>query len=81
MIGVFARMFRREDRIVQVDELADDSGYKIQAHAPDGETTVLMNQEPSAFIDEVKYEGGNVLVAPILEALLENLRRKPKDEN
>ena len=70
-------MFKRDERIVQIDELADDSGYKIQATSPTGDTTVVIDPEPASFIDEVKYDGGNLFLAPLFEALLDNLRRKP----
>lgn len=77
VIGAFARKFGKNETIVQVDELEDDSGYKIQSQGPEGaRTTVAADAGPKAFMEELEHEGGSVFVVPLLEALMDTLRAR-----
>lgn len=64
MIGAFARMTARRDRLLRIDEAPE--GTTI--HTGQGATTV-QDGPPPAFVQSVADEGGTVHVSPLVEAL------------
>lgn len=76
MIGAFARMLGRRDRVVACHET--DSGYTTQTTSPEGAARRddAHDAPPEAFVEKVSEEGGDVYVAPVLEALRAALRRR-----
>ncbi|MGQ0536995.1 MAG: hypothetical protein ACT4PT_13110 [Methanobacteriota archaeon] len=71
VIGAFARVFKPKERVLHVAELEGSAGYEVESSLGNGEgrRTRLDAGTPEAFIEEVEYEAGNVIVSPVLEAL------------
>lgn len=78
MIGLIARMFRSSERVVHVAELENDKGFEVKASSgPEGDRTVVVDDIPPApFVESMTYEGGEVVVSPLLDALSDWLHRK-----
>lgn len=76
MIGAFARMVGRRDRVVQIEDhetegfaLRTKRGAAYEAH------DTATDAPPEAFVHSVADEGGVVIFAPVLDALRSTLRR------
>lgn len=79
MIGVFAKMFGPQDRVAEVTPLEAPSGYEVKATGPAVETkTTGTDEPPSAFVEKVTYEGGDVYVIPFMEAFRAWVRKTRK---
>lgn len=76
MIGVIARMLKDKERVLELNE-RDDGGYDVRTTTPPRETSsfVVDEREPEAFIERVEYESGSIVVAPLVEALREWLKK------
>lgn len=73
MMGAFARMVGSRSRVLAVEEnnavrAHGDAGYR--EHAPSADAP------PERFVDKLSEEGGDVYVAPVLEALRAALRAR-----
>ena len=80
MIGAFARMLGKRERILAYEE-TPDTGISVQARHDAGEDTTSEGRDapPEAFVEKVPHEGGDVYVSPMLEMLRRTLRRR-RDE-
>lgn len=74
MIGAFARMLRPKDHVEAVDG-SPEAGWAIRSregqHLPE-----VRDAPPEAFVERVSDEGGEVYLAPVVEALRQLFRRK-----
>lgn len=73
MIGAFARMIGSRSRVLQVQEdnavrSGNDGDYREHAASADA--------PPERFVDKLSDEGGDVYVAPVLEALRAAVRAR-----
>ena len=77
MIGAFARMLGARERLLAVEE-TEDQGYATRAQAPGrpDARTETRDAPPAGFVERVQDEGGDVYVAPMVEALRDWLRRR-----
>lgn len=69
MIGAFARMLRSRDRVLSYEDTPE--GHRVNGDA--GQTP---DAPPVAFVAKHSDEGGDVYVAPVLDALRSALRRR-----
>lgn len=69
MIGAFARMLRSRDRVLSYEDTPE--GHRVNGDA--GQTP---DAPPVAFVAKHSEEGGDVYVAPVLDALRAALRRR-----
>lgn len=76
MIGAFARMLGKGNRVLNVEETSE--GYRVRAldasAANEGK-----DGPPEGFVEKIPHEGGDVFLAPIVEALRNVLRNAKKD--
>lgn len=77
LIGAFARMLGTRERVVSVSETSDHT-YAVTALGPGRPERHSESRDapPEAFVQKLSEEGGDVYVAPMLEALRELLRRR-----
>lgn len=80
MIGAFARMLRTRNRILSVDE-TEGQGYAIKATGPCNyaEHAVAADSPPEGFVEKLPHEGGDVYIAPMLEAMRTWMRRRKEE--
>lgn len=80
MIGAFARMLRTRERVLAVEE-TEGQGYAVKAGGPGAfeELAGRPDAPPEGFVEKVPHEGGDVYIAPMLEAMRSWMRRR-KDE-
>lgn len=75
MIGVIARMLKDKERVLELNP-RDDGGYDVRtASGRASETFVVDENEPEAFIERMKYESGDIVVAPLVDSLRDWLKK------
>lgn len=77
MIGAFARMLGAKEKLLAVEE-TEEQGYATRAQEPGrpAERKESRDAPPEAFVERVQDEGGDVYIAPMLEALRDWVRRR-----
>lgn len=78
MIGAFARMFGSRERLLSYEEAG--TGYSLKSRADEGDQTAeARDAPPEMFVEKVPDEGGDVYVAPLVEALRRVFRRRREE--
>lgn len=77
VIGAFARMLGSRERLISYEETTANA-YSMKARNDDGQDSVseAADAPPEAFVQRISDEGGDVYVAPVLEALRLWIRRR-----
>lgn len=76
MIGAFARMIGARERILQVEQ-TEEKEYHVRVHGAQGPSEAQHGDAPpEQFVERISQEGGDVIVAPIIEALRDILGRR-----
>lgn len=80
VIGAFARMIGARDRVLTVEESAEQ-GYAVTAAGEGGYAAHAEGRDapPEAFVERISDEGGDVYVVPMLEALRQWVKRRRGD--
>lgn len=77
MIGAFARMLGRGNRVLTVEE--SGNALQVRTRGQTGDVTSETNDgPPERFVERIPHEGGDVVIAPILDALRAILRREKR---
>ena len=81
MIGAFARLLGSRERVLHCEETGDNA-YTVKTRGPEGdEHAEAADTPPEQFVERFPHEGGDVFLAPMLEALRAVLRgKKPERE-
>lgn len=76
MIGAFARMFGENSRVTEVAD-APEGGMEVRARGDGVETRLVADDAPpSAFVEKIEHEGGDVYIVPFVEAFRAWLRKR-----
>lgn len=80
LIGAFARMLRTRDRVLSVEE-TEGNGYAVKATGAGrfAEHPAAADSPPEGFVEKLPHEGGDVYVAPMLEAMRAWMRRRKEE--
>lgn len=75
-----ARRLARGERLLRIEGAEGFEAYEVHTLAPGLERRVLTDVAPAAFVSRVPGEHGEVRVAPLVEALMQRLRRARQKE-
>ena len=74
MLGAFARKLTSRDRVLSYEETGEHK-YAMRTHNEGGvHHAETHDAPPEGFVERIPHEGGDVFIAPMLEALRNVLR-------
>lgn len=73
-------MLRTRDRVLSVEE-TEGNGYAVKAAGAGefAEHAAVGDSPPEGFVEKLPHEGGDVYIAPMLEAMRSWMRRRKEE--
>lgn len=77
MIGAFARKFPSSGSATEVEFEVEGGARRYRAASGEVREDKETDPLPGAFTERLEYDGGDVVVSPILEAIRNAFRKRP----